>query len=390
MFNKKTVRDLDLKGKTVLVRAMLNVPIKDGQVGDKKRLTSGLPTLNYLLDNQAAVILVSHHSHEGQSLAPIAPVLADLIGKPVKFVPDCVGEAAEQAVKRIQPGEIIMLENLRFHPEEEANDDNFTKTLANYAEIYVNDDFTTCHRKHASMVGVPKYLPAVAGLSVETEVATITAALEDPKRPLVAVSGGAKISTKVPIVSYLLKKVDVLMIGGAMANTFLAAKGLAIGKSLAEPDQYETAKQVMADAEAGSKKLILPSDVVVVTDIDSHADLRTVGVNEVGENDIIVDIGPKSVAELQAAISPMGTVIWNGPMGIAEDEMYAAGTKGAAEAITSSGAYSLVGGGDTADYIDGAGIADKFSFVSNGGGASLELMSGSSLPAVDVLLDKQS
>lgn len=391
MLHKQTVRDIDVSGKKVLVRAMLNVPIDDdGQVGDKKRLESAVPTIAYLLEQGAAVILISHHSHEGQSLAVVAPVMSELLGRDVLFVPDCLGEAAEAAVRSLQPGQVLMLENLRFHAEEEANDEAFAKQLASYGDLYVNDDFTTCHREHASMVRIPKFLPAVAGFGVETEVNTITAALENPKRPLIAVSGGAKISTKIPIISFLLQKVDALMIGGAMANTFLAAEGLQVGKSLVEDDEYAIAREVMASAKADNKQVILPVDVVITSDIDAHKNVRVVPVNEVGEKDIIVDIGPKTVDQLKQIVDQNGTVIWNGPMGIAEDKVYDDGTLGVAQVIIDSGAYSIVGGGDTADFIDGAGLAAKFSFVSNGGGASLELMSGNTLPAIDVLLDKTS
>ncbi len=389
--HKQTVKDINVTGKTVLVRTMLNVPIDDdGSVGDKKRLESAVPTLQYLLEQGAALVLMSHHSHEGQSLAVVAPVIAELLGCDVAFADDCLGEATTAKVQALRPGQVLMLENLRFHPEEEANDEAFAKQLASYGELYVNDDFTTCHREHASMVGVPKFLPAVAGLSVETEVNTITAALDNPKRPLIAVSGGAKISTKVPIISFLLQKVDALMIGGAMANTFLAAEGLQVGKSLIEDDEFEIARNVMDTAKANNKTVLLPVDVVVTSDIDAHQNVRVVATNEVGEDDIIVDIGPASVGQLKQIVDPKGTVIWNGPMGIAEDEVYDDGTLGVAQVIIESGAYSIVGGGDTADFIDGAGLADKFGFVSNGGGASLELMSGNTLPAIDVLLDKTS
>jgi phosphoglycerate kinase len=387
-FAKKTVRDVDVNGKTVLVRAMLNVPIENGEVGDKMRLKAALPTLQFLLEHGAALVLMSHHSHEGQSLAPVAPVLSDLLGTPIQFVPDCIGEQATAAVKQLQPGQIIMLENLRFHPEEEANDDGFARQLASYGQVYVNDDFTTCHREHASLVSVPKYLPAVAGLEVELEVDTITSALQNPKRPMVAVTAGAKISTKIPIMSFLLDTVDALFVGGAMANTFLAAQGKGVGKSLSEQDQIETAKQILSSAAKQNKTVLLPVDVVVTKDIKSAADVRTVRVDEVAADDIIADLGPQSVNQLSSIIKSEGSVIWNGPVGIAEQPVFAAGTKSVAEAIIASGAFSLIGGGDTADYVDGAGLADKFSFVSTGGGASLELMAGKPLPGVEALLDK--
>lgn len=388
MFTKKTVRDIDLRDKTVLLRAMLNVPIKDGVVGDKMRLEAALPTINYLIEQGSKIVLISHHSHEGQSLGPVAPVLSELVGRPVGFVDDCIGDKVVQAVGTLKSGDILMLENLRFHPEEEANDENFAKALASLAEVYVNDDFTTCHREHASLVGVPKFLPAVAGLEVEHEVNTITESLDNPKKPLVAVAGGAKISTKIPIVSFLLSKVDALFIGGAMANTFLLAEGMEVGKSLVEIDQVETAKHVLESAKNAGKTVLLPIDVVVTTDLDTQANIRTISASEVGVDDIIADLGPESVAQLSGLLKPNGSVIWNGPIGIAEQEAFAHGTEATARAIIDSGAYSIIGGGDTADFVDGAGLASKFGFVSTGGGASLELMSGNKLPGIEALQDK--
>jgi len=388
MFTKKTVHDIDVKNKTIVLRAMLNVPIKDGKVGDKMRLRAALPTINYLISQGAKIILISHHSHEGQSLEPMAGALSELVGRPVAFASDCIGEVALAAVKSLPSGGLLMLENLRFHPEEEANDEEFARTLASYGDIYVNDDFTTCHRSHASLVGIPKFIPAVAGLEVEEEVNTITSSIDNPKRPLVAIAGGAKISTKVPIISFLLDKVDVLFVGGAMANTFLLAKGLEVGNSLVELDQVETAKQIIKSAEEKGKTLLLPIDVVVTTDVKEALNVRVVLAGDVGIDDIIADLGPMSVLQLNEAIKPEGSVIWNGPIGIAEQKEFANGTEMVAEEIISSGAFSIVGGGDTADYVDGAGLADKFGFVSTGGGASLELMSGNTLPGIAALLDK--
>ncbi len=388
MFTKKTVHDIDVKNKTIVLRAMLNVPIKDGKVGDKMRLKAALPTINYLISQGAKIILISHHSHEGQSLEPVAGALSELVGRPVAFASDCIGEVALAAVKALPSGGLLMLENLRFHPEEEANDEEFARTLASYGDIYVNDDFTTCHRSHASLVGIPKFIPAVAGLEVEEEVNTITSSIDNPKRPLVAIAGGAKISTKVPIISFLLDKVDVLFVGGAMANTFLLAKGLEVGNSLVELDQVETAKQIIKSAEEKGKTLLLPIDVVVTTDVKEALNVRVLLAGDVGIDDIIADLGPMSVLQLNEVIKPEGSVIWNGPIGIAEQKEFANGTEMVAEEIISSGAFSIVGGGDTADYVDGAGLADKFGFVSTGGGASLELMSGNTLPGIAALLDK--
>ena len=388
MFTKKTVHDIDVKNKTIVLRAMLNVPIKDGKVGDKMRLKAALPTINYLISQGAKIVMISHHSHEGQSLEPVAGALSELVGRPVAFASDCIGEVALAAVKALPSGGLLMLENLRFHPEEEANDEEFARTLASYGDIYVNDDFTTCHRSHASLVGIPKFIPAVAGLEVEEEVNTITSSIDNPKRPLVAIAGGAKISTKVPIISFLLDKVDVLFVGGAMANTFLLAKGLEVGNSLVELDQVETAKQIIKSAEEKGKTLLLPIDVVVTTDVKEALNVRVMLAGDVGIDDIIADLGPMSVLQLNEFIKPEGSVIWNGPIGIAEQKEFANGTEMVAEEIISSGAFSIVGGGDTADYVDGAGLADKFGFVSTGGGASLELMSGNTLPGIAALLDK--
>ena len=388
MFTKKTVHDIDVKNKTIVLRAMLNVPIKDGKVGDKMRLKAALPTINYLISQGAKIILISHQSHEGQSLEPVAGALSELVGRPVAFASDCIGEVALAAVKALPSGGLLMLENLRFHPEEEANDEEFARTLASYGDIYVNDDFTTCHRSHASLVGIPKFIPAVAGLEVEEEVNTITSSIDNPKRPLVAIAGGAKISTKVPIISFLLDKVDVLFVGGAMANTFLLAKGLEVGNSLVELDQVETAKQIIKSEEEKGKTLLLPIDVVVTTDVKEALNVRVLLAGDVGIDDIIADLGPMSVLQLNEVIKPEGSVIWNGPIGIAEQKEFANGTEMVAEEIISSGAFSIVGGGDTDDYVDGAGLADKFGFVSTGGGASLELMSGNTLPGIAALLDK--
>lgn len=388
MFTKKTIRDIDVKGKRVLVRTMLNVPMEDGKVSDKMRLVAARPTLDYLLGRGASLILISHHSAEDQSLAPVAPALTEVLEHDVRFVKDAIGAEAETAVKNLGPGQVLMLENLRFHPEEEKNDPDFAKKLASYGDIFVEDDFTATHRQHASIVGIPKLLPAVAGLQVEKEVETITGALADPKRPLVAIVGGAKISTKIPTIMTLLKSVDTLFVGGAMANTFFLAQKREIGKSLAEPDQVPNAHKILQEATAARKKILLPLDVVVTTNVKTATNVRTVEAHEVKENDIIADIGPQSVIGLERILPSSGTVIWNGPLGIAESASFAAGTDGVAKAIIDSGAYSIVGGGDTADYLDSAGLSSKFSFVSTGGGASLELLSGKTLPGVECLEDK--
>jgi phosphoglycerate kinase len=389
-FHKKTIRDIDVKNKRVLVRTMLNVPIKDNKVTDSMRLRAAKPTIDYLLDQGASLVLISHHSDESQSFEPVADILTDVLGHAVKFVPSVLDGSVERAVKSLKPLDILLLENLRFHSEEEANDDDFAKILASYADVFVQDDFTACHRPHASFVGIPKYLPAVAGLAVEREVDTITKALENPKRPFVAVTGGAKVSTKIPILSYLLKRVDKVFVGGAMANTFLEAQGKEVGKSLVEPEQIELATQILEKAKSDDKELLLPVDVVVAKKIDPPSEVRTVDVADIGKEEIIADIGPKTVDQLNTILQSAGTVIWNGPAGIFETKEFSEGTRALADRIIKSGAYSLVGGGDTCSFVDNAGLSSKFSFVSTGGGASLELMSGHPLPGVEALLDKES
>lgn len=388
MFSKKTVRDVDVSGKTILVRTMLNVPVKGDQVTDKTRLVAARETINYLLEQPAGLVLISHHSDDKQSLAPVAPVLAGLLGRPVRFVNSCIGPEVETAVKSLKPGEIMMLENLRFQPGEKANDPQFAKTLAGYGQLFVQDDFTTCHREHASIVGIPNYLEAVAGLALEHEVETITRILENPKRPVTAVLGGAKISTKIPILSFLIDRVDAVLVGGAMANTFLLAQGLNVGKSLVEPDQAELARQILSKARAQDKKFLLPVDVVITHSLDDPGGARIIAATEVADDDIIADVGPKTAAQLDGIINPAGSVIWNGPVGVFETPAFAAGTRAVADRIIASGAYSLVGGGDTLSYVDGAKLHDKFSFVSTGGGASMDLLSGKKLPGLEVLRDK--
>ncbi len=387
-FDKKTVRDIDTKGKTVIVRTSLNVPIENGQVVDELRLKAALPTLQYLIEQGAKLVLISHHSTEGQSLAPVAPVLSKLLARTVKFVPDCLGGEAQTAIKALQPGEVVMLENLRFHKEEEANDPEFARQLATYGEVYVDDDFTATHREHASIVGIPKYLPAVAGFQIEQEVSTITRAMENPKRPLLVIIGGAKISTKIDFIDNFLTRAQDLLIGGAMANTFLAANKLPTGKSLVETSEIPTAQKVEQAAKDHQVNIFLPLDVVVTDSVDQASNVRTVSTNDVGQTDIIADLGPQSVAQVQSVLDQGGTVIWNGPLGITEKPAFATASKDLANRIIASHTTSIIGGGDTASFIDNDGLHDKFSFVSTGGGASLELMSGKKLPGVEVLQNK--
>ncbi len=387
-FTKKTVRDIDTNGKIVLVRTSLNVPIEDGQVVDELRLKAALPTLQYLIERGAKLILISHHSKQGQSLAPVAPVLSKLLGRPVKFMPDCLGPDVTAAALALLPGGVLMLENLRFHQQEEANDPEFAKQLAALGQVYVDDDFTAMHREHASIVGIPKLLPAVAGLQVEQEVGTLTEAMENPHRPLLVIIGGAKISTKIDFLNNFIDKAQAIFIGGAMANTFLAADGLQTGQSLVEQSEIPTAQKVQQQAKSHNVALYLPTDVVVTDNVEQQSNVRTVPVNSVGPSDVIADLGPQTVAQVQPSLEAGGTVIWNGPLGVAEEPAFAKASLDLANRIASSSVTSIIGGGDTAAFIDGAQLHDKFSFVSTGGGASLELMSGKKLPGVEALQDK--
>jgi phosphoglycerate kinase len=391
---KQTVRDIDLTGKLVFDRVDYNVPIDGGVVGDTLRIQGSFETIRYLLERNCRIVLASHLGRpDGKpdpkySLEPVAKKAAELLKHPVAFAPDCIGHEVADRVKALKSGEIMLLENLRFHPEEEANDDDFAKELASFGEVFVEDAFAVIHRAHASTAGITKYLPAVSGLLVEREVDTITTALENPKRPLIAVIGGAKISDKIEVVSNLLTKVDALLIGGAMANTFLAADGHEIGKSLYEKDQIALAHRIVKQAEERGIKLFLPIDVVVTDDITGKGSHRTVPVVGVKPGEAIVDIGPKSIEKATTAIAQAGTIIWNGPLGITEVPAFAAGSRLLAEKIIHTKAQSIIGGGDTAAFVDAAGLHDRFGFVSTGGGASLELMSGKPLPGIEALLDK--
>lgn len=386
----KTIRDLNLRGKKVLVRVDYNVPIDDGVVGDPLRIERSFDTINHLLNHDCAAVLCSHLGRpDGKkvkelSLAPVAKKASELLGRNITFVPDVVGPEAEAAVKDVRRGEIILLENLRFHKEEEANDPEFAKKLASFGEVYIDDAFAVIHRAHASIVGVPRYIPGAVGLLVEQEVKTISVALERPARPLVAIVGGAKVSTKIEVLNNLIRHVDRMFIAGAMANTFLAAQGIKVGKSKYEPEFIDTAKQVIADAEDNKVELILPEDLIVSKSVKKGPGHR-VAVSEVGDSDFIVDIGPKTVAQALNPIDFHGTVIWNGPLGITEVPAFAHNSLLLAENIIESGADCIIGGGDTAAFIDSSGLHDRFKWVSTGGGASLELMAGRELPGLKVL-----
>lgn len=385
-----TVKDLDVKGKRVLVRVDYNVPIDDGEVGDTLRIEASFETLNYLLDQGCSLVLMSHAGRpDGKvdpelSLAPVAKKVTELLGKQVTFIPECVGPQAAAAAKALRPGEIILLENLRFHVEEQDNAPAFARQLADLGEVYVDDAFANIHRKHASMVGIPEFLPGGIGFLVEKELQHIGGALDKPVRPLVAIIGGAKVSTKIEVLDNLMKYVNKLVIGGAMANTFLAAQGHEVGKSKQDKDDYEIALRLLGDAQEVGVEVVLPEDVLVAKSVEKGP-AKLVDVKEVGKDDYIVDLGPKTVARMVNPLDFKGSVIWNGPLGIAEVPEFAKYTHLLAENIIESGAPCIVGGGDTAAFVDQAGLHDKFTWVSTGGGASLELMAGRELPGLAAL-----
>jgi phosphoglycerate kinase len=382
-----TVRDVEWGGKTALVRVDFNVPMHEGQVADDSRIRAALPTLQYLREHGAKVVLLSHLGRpDGKptptfSLEPVARRVGELLGAPCRFATDCVGPAAEAARDALGPGEVALLENVRFHAEEEANDPGFAAELARLGDVFVNDAFGTAHRAHASTEGVAHRLPAVAGLLMAREIVAIGSALEQPKRPFVAIIGGAKVSSKLAVLENLIDRVDRLLIGGGMANTFLRAEGHEVGQSLLEPDLVPAAKRLLARGG----KIVLPVDVVVTPDFKSYDPPRTCSIDDVHADDRIADIGPQTAEAFKAAIDEAGTVLWNGPMGVFEDSRFAAGTLAVAFAMAVSGATTIVGGGESVQAVDQAGVAEMLSHVSTGGGASLEFIEGKTLPGVAAL-----
>ncbi|MDY6878247.1 MAG: phosphoglycerate kinase [Chloroflexota bacterium] len=389
--NKKNIRDVNVRNKRVLVRADLNVPLKEGAVADDTRIRAVLPTLNYLLEHGAALIICSHLGRPKGKVVPelrmnpVAKRLAELLDRPVKKLDECVGPEVEAAIKTMQPGDVVLLENTRFHPEERANDPELARQLASLAEIYVNDAFGAAHRAHASTEGVTHYLPAVAGLLMEKELEFLGQATENPEHPYVAILGGAKISDKIGVIENLLRQCDRLLIGGGMANTFFKAMGFEVGDSLIEGKAVEMAKTLLGQAGG---TLVLPVDVIIADAFDNDAHTRVVAPNEVTPGWRILDVGPKTVSTFASALSGAQTVVWNGPMGVFEMPNFAKGTFALAQLLADLDAMTIIGGGDSAAAVQQAGLADRMAHVSTGGGASLEFLEGKVLPCVAALEDK--
>ena len=393
---KKTIQDIDVSGKRVLVRVDFNVPLaEDGTVSDDKRIVAALPTIRYLLEHNAKVILCSHLGRpKGQvnpkySLAPVGARLSELLpDTKIWFAEDTVGESAKTAIDDMKDGEIVLLENVRFYPEEEKNDPEFAKKLASLADIFVSDAFGTVHRAHASTAGVAAYLPAVAGFLIGKELGVMGEALDNPKRPFVAILGGAKVADKIGVIKNLLGKCDSLIIGGGMAYTFLKAQGYGTGTSLLDAESIDLAKDIMAEAKAKNVNFLLPIDTVVATEFDANAEHKVVPSTEIPDGWMGMDIGPKTAELFKKTIVEAATVVWNGPMGVFEFPVFAEGTKKVAEACAECAGTTIIGGGDSASAVKKLGFADKMTHISTGGGASLEFLEGKTLPGVAVLNDK--
>ena len=394
-YNKKTIYDVDVKGKKVLLRCDFNVPQnkETGEITSDKRIVAALPTIRYLLDNGAAVIACSHLGKpKGEwkpklTLAPVAKRLSGLLGQEVIFAKDIIGEDAKAKAAALKPGQIMLLENLRFDIREEKNGADFAKALADMAEIFVSDAFGTVHRAHASTAGVAAFLPAYSGLLVNKELSIMGKALDDPKRPFVAVLGGAKVSDKINVINNLLEKADTIIIGGGMSYTFLKAQGHEIGKSLLEADRLDYANDMIEKAKAKGVKFLLPVDHLCAAEFSADAD-AVVAEGDIPADMMGMDIGPKTIEAYSAAVKGAGTIVWNGPMGVFEFDKFAGGTKAMAKALAESGAVTIVGGGDSAAAVEKLGFADKITHISTGGGASLEFLEGKELPGVACLLDK--
>jgi len=393
--NKKSIKDINVNGKKVFVRVDYNVPMDEElNITNDTRIRATLPTLNYLLEQNAALVIACHLGRpKGERVAkfsvePVAKRLAELIGKEVKFASDCVGPEAEKAAAALKPGEILLLENLRYHKEEEKNDPAFSKQLAALADVAVNDAFGVSHRAHASVEGITKYIETVAGFLMEKEIKFVGQTVANPERPFVAIIGGAKVSDKIGVISNLLEKVDTLIIGGGMAHTFDAAKGYEIGKSICEPDKYALALDLLKQAEAKGVKVVLPVDLVIADKFAPDANTRIVDVDKVDPAWEALDSGPKTSELYAAALKDAKTVIWNGPMGVFEMDAFAKGTEAVAKAVADSSAVSIVGGGDSIAALKKTGLSDKITHISTGGGATLEFLEGKTLPGIAALADK--
>ena len=395
---KLTVRDIDVKDKRVLVRVDFNVPMNEdtGVITDDSRIRASLPTIQYLVDHKAKVILCSHLGRpkgapEAKfSLAPVAKRLAELIGKPVAITSDCIGPEAENAVKALKSGDMLLLENLRFHAEEEKNGPDFARALASLADVYVNDAFGTAHRAHASIVGVTKYLqPAVAGFLLEKELVNLGGILTNPVHPFAALLGGAKVSDKVALIENIISKIDYILIGGGMAATFLKSEGYEVGQSLLEADRIQTAADLIKKTKDNKVNLVLPSDVVITNDVSDKGSNQVVTIDKVPKDMKIVDIGPKTFASFTKILTMCKTVFWNGPMGVYEVPQFAKGSTAMAQVLAGLKAATVIGGGSTADMVYDMKLADKMTFVSTGGGASMSFLSGEILPGVEALSDKK-
>ena len=393
--NKKTVRDIDVTGKKVLVRCDFNVPQdEEGRITDNRRIVAALPTINYLLEHSAKVILCSHLGRpKGEvnpkySLKPVAEELTRLLGKEVKLASDVVGESAKNLASNIKEGEIILLENVRFEPGEEKNDEELSKAFASLAEVFVNDAFGTAHRAHSSTTGVASFLPAVSGFLIEKELEFLGSSLENPTRPFISILGGAKVSDKIGVIEQLLNKVDTIIIGGGMAFTFLKAQGYQIGKSICEDDKLDLARELLRSAEEKNVKILLPVDTHITTEYSNDYEDKIVDIGEIPDGWEGLDVGPKSIKIFEEALRNAKTVVWNGPLGVCEFEKFKIGTYEIAKVLATLDATTIIGGGDSAAAIEKMGLSDKMTHISTGGGASLEFLEGKKLPGIEALQDK--